>query len=235
MRVFGEGVVIVVSILLGLGIDAWWDNRQAAALETDVLRALALEVAANQEILRSNTDELNSILDLNARFIESEPEILAQLPADSVFSWVAALVSYRTFDPLSGAAILLSQTSLPSRDAVAIRAQVTEWLTVVADAREECDESRQRAGDVIELLASYSPEHGAEVVPSVAMRGPSVLSEIRRDRALVARLRIKASVQRLCAGALTNGVRAGIDTLAAALSQSSWPAPSNPSLDLTLR
>ncbi len=39
LRVFVEGVVIVGSILLAIGIDASWDRRQDAALERQVLLA----------------------------------------------------------------------------------------------------------------------------------------------------------------------------------------------------
>ena len=31
LRVFAEGAVIVVSILLAFGIDAWWEGRQERA------------------------------------------------------------------------------------------------------------------------------------------------------------------------------------------------------------
>ena len=37
LRVFVEGVVIVGSILLAFGIDAWWDGRKAKVLEQELL------------------------------------------------------------------------------------------------------------------------------------------------------------------------------------------------------
>lgn len=40
-RVFAEGVVIVVSILLAFGIDAWWDAAQEREEERQALEALA--------------------------------------------------------------------------------------------------------------------------------------------------------------------------------------------------
>ena len=39
LRVFVEGVVIVGSIVLAFGLQAWWDGRQDAALEPQVLLA----------------------------------------------------------------------------------------------------------------------------------------------------------------------------------------------------
>jgi hypothetical protein len=92
-RILGEGVVIVASILLGLGIDAWWDNRQAARLEADILSALALEVARNQASLRSDAADVEAALELIDRFLLSEADSLANVHPDSVASWVRALAA----------------------------------------------------------------------------------------------------------------------------------------------
>ena len=43
LRVFVEGVVIVASILLAFGIEAWWDGVQERAEEQLTLRALRVE------------------------------------------------------------------------------------------------------------------------------------------------------------------------------------------------
>jgi hypothetical protein len=44
LRVFVEGVVIVGSILLAFGIDAWWEERQEGVEE--LLKVLRPELAA---------------------------------------------------------------------------------------------------------------------------------------------------------------------------------------------
>ncbi len=41
LRVFVEGVVIVGSILLAFGLQAWWEGRQERAEERQALEALA--------------------------------------------------------------------------------------------------------------------------------------------------------------------------------------------------
>ncbi|MDH3424629.1 MAG: hypothetical protein OEN00_16655 [Gemmatimonadota bacterium] len=41
-RVLAEGAVIVLSILLAFGIDAWWEGRQERAEELAALSALDL-------------------------------------------------------------------------------------------------------------------------------------------------------------------------------------------------
>ena len=62
LRVFVEGVVIVGSILLAFGIDAWWDGSKERADELDYLRALrsefqaaAVELADDEEIRPEDT------------------------------------------------------------------------------------------------------------------------------------------------------------------------------------
>ena len=44
LRVFVEGVVIVGSILLAFGIDAWWEGRQERAEEQQLLTNLQQEL-----------------------------------------------------------------------------------------------------------------------------------------------------------------------------------------------
>ncbi len=51
LRVFVEGVVIVASILLAFGIQAWWEETQERVEEQEILggdlKALASEFHAN--------------------------------------------------------------------------------------------------------------------------------------------------------------------------------------------
>lgn len=50
-RILVEGVVIVGSILLAFGIDAWWARKQQAAEEERVLTTLAAEFRTNSALL----------------------------------------------------------------------------------------------------------------------------------------------------------------------------------------
>ena len=65
-RVFAEGLVIVVSILLAFGIDAWWDTRVRRADEQQVLSQLA-------EGLRLDREEFQQRLELQ-RGVEGSPQ-----------------------------------------------------------------------------------------------------------------------------------------------------------------
>ena len=53
-RVLLEGVVIVGSILLAFGIQAWWDQRQERHAETEYITAIRDEIERNLEALDGN-------------------------------------------------------------------------------------------------------------------------------------------------------------------------------------
>ena len=53
LRVFVEGVVIVGSILLAFGIDAWWEGRQERDEEVQVLLAIQEDIELNRKTKHS--------------------------------------------------------------------------------------------------------------------------------------------------------------------------------------
>lgn len=64
-KLFWEGLVIVVSILLAFAIDAWWDDRKERIEEEALLTGLEIEFRANRETLEhqlaANLNMLDSI------------------------------------------------------------------------------------------------------------------------------------------------------------------------------
>ena len=68
LRVFVEGVVIVGSILLAFGIEAWWDDRADRQTELTILGELHTALSADFEFLENTLDEF--------RRIESRTEII---------------------------------------------------------------------------------------------------------------------------------------------------------------
>ena len=103
LRVFVEGVVIVGSILLAFGIDAWWEGKQERARESEILDSLLPEFHNKRTLLLRYHAE-------HERAVEGIGEVLAGLDAvqpgervsvpDSLL--VMALVA-SSFDSPSGA------------------------------------------------------------------------------------------------------------------------------------
>ena len=53
LRVFVEGVVIVASILLAFGLQAWWESAQEGAVVERQLTVLQVEMASNSSVLEN--------------------------------------------------------------------------------------------------------------------------------------------------------------------------------------
>lgn len=60
-RIFAEGTIILVSILLAFWIDAWWDGRQAKAAEEVVLQTLLDDLLAKRQLLNERNRFVGAI------------------------------------------------------------------------------------------------------------------------------------------------------------------------------
>lgn len=132
-RVFVEGAVIVLSILLALGIEAWWDDRQERSAEIQLLVSLGDELRENEERLSGSRAFAGAMeaaayamLDAAARPVASQPSpdsvdaLLATLTWWAGTEWVTA-----TVDALvsSGDVALISDPAL--------RARLASWVNHV--------------------------------------------------------------------------------------------------------
>src|SRR5262245_61065830 len=88
VRVCGEGMLIVVSVILGLALDGWWDGRQANRLEADILTAVKIEIAANREALNENREANKGHLVLMDRFLRSDSGTLRGVSVNSAREWI---------------------------------------------------------------------------------------------------------------------------------------------------
>lgn len=76
--------MIVLSILLAFGIDAWWDARQDVAAEQALLGGLEQDMARNQREAARVLSNIRQSAAATVVFLESSPEALLGLSADSV-------------------------------------------------------------------------------------------------------------------------------------------------------
>ncbi len=80
LRVFVEGVVIVGSILLAFGIQAWWDGVQEGEEVRQDLVSVSLELMENRERIMFHVD----LMDRMASAGEAVVELMESDPATSV-------------------------------------------------------------------------------------------------------------------------------------------------------
>ncbi len=86
LRVFVEGVVIVGSILLAFGIDAWWEGRQEREEEREVLEGLRVEFMTVIEELELWAGYHRVKESLATQAIRLEPDELPDAVLDSLVS-----------------------------------------------------------------------------------------------------------------------------------------------------
>jgi hypothetical protein len=105
-----QALVIVASILLAFGIEAWWEGRQEAEHRAILLEDLATEIAQNREALsvslrrqRERVERITTLL------TELGPDAVG-LPTDSVVVLQRRVLTNPTYDPALGILELLIQS-----------------------------------------------------------------------------------------------------------------------------
>ncbi len=137
-RLLAEGGVIVGSILLAFGIDAWWDSRGDAVQERALVTALAQDFRTARE--RFNEAQL-----AHQTVLASMDRLLTYAEAGSVpeveraqVDTILSRVFYRhTFDPPMGTvATILSSGRLDLLRNQDLVGELTRWTAAVQDFRE---------------------------------------------------------------------------------------------------
>jgi hypothetical protein len=105
-RVFAEGAIIVVSILLAFAIDAAWESRQAARWRQETLADLGVEARANTEAIRDFIALYEAAVEAAERVYSSQGS-LEGLPSDSLARVFLLSVFVPTFDPDDAALMAL--------------------------------------------------------------------------------------------------------------------------------
>lgn len=191
-RILAEGVVILVSILLALAADAWWDGRQTKKAEVGALERLSEEFRGSATQLQ---EKWQAHLDVRAaaealfEFCGGESR---GVPApDSMYELLIDLVASPTYDPANGALnslITSGRLEIISNDS--LRVALAGWPSLVADLNED-EEAGWR--DVDLRLLPYLDDHIAwrsldrrstvpDWVPSRGSDFPSGWDGIFRDR-----------------------------------------------------
>ena len=184
-RVAVEGVVIVGSILLAFGIDAWWSDRQAEELEAAMSAAAYEEVAANQSALVSQLELSEYSLARIDRFLRATPRVLAQVPGDSVFATLSGFGRAEDFEPITGAALTFLQSPAASLAQASARGSVNRWVQALEKAEVERAVLQRRQESVQTEMVRYATGNAqagaANFARMVSRSGPTVLVEMRND------------------------------------------------------
>ncbi len=137
LRVFVEGVVIVVSILMAFALEAWWGGQQRAKEEDEVLRALLVEFNGAEV-------ELDRVEQRHAEVVSGADAILEQLrgaatsDATVSISALASLFLTPTADPQRGTLdALIASGSLDLIRSQALQSRLADWPAALGDYQED--------------------------------------------------------------------------------------------------
>ena len=138
-RLFLEGVLIVVSILLAFGIEAWWVRSREHAAEIEALQHLRDEFTATAERLAQTGERHESIRRSAKRLLGmTGPTPPAHLDTLAVDSLVMDLLGAPTVEPETVTLdALVGAGRLDLLSSPELRRELASWSSAMADLAQE--------------------------------------------------------------------------------------------------
>lgn len=205
-RVIGEGLIIVVSVLAALAVDAWWDQGQAKRLELEIQRAVLAELQADSAALEATIATNQEHLAAIEGFVRSRPEELTPIALAEGRDLALSLLGFSSFSSVGEAGALLVRTPPADESGVSVRAAVGEAIRAVEEVAEEHWKIDELQNQIRLHLARYAVaaanEPGWAASVSVVDHEGSRLALMRQDQSLVATVLSKSGLQRSYIGEL---------------------------------
>ncbi len=155
LRVFVEGVVIVVSILLAFGIDAWWagiESRRDAHRELGTVLEEMHEARAQLQVVALWRErELSAASSVQSRLEGASPDEPIALP-DTLFALSFGVLLINDA-PTQAAAAFVTSGHVDEVEDVELRRALLAWTSALADLRD--DEVRFGTEVVEQLLDDF--------------------------------------------------------------------------------
>jgi hypothetical protein len=132
-------VVIVASILLAFGIEAWWDGRRERENEVEILQSIRTEMQDNLLSLQGQEDSHRLWRDSALELLEVARS-QAPLPSDQVMDSLVfgALITAFSWNPSQGAITsALSSGGLALVQNSELRAMLASWSGLIDDLVED--------------------------------------------------------------------------------------------------
>ncbi len=159
-RVVAEGFVIVLSILLAFGIEAWWSERGERDAEAEALQGLRDDFVESLERLASAKSEHIEIRDASVRLLamtgpDADPTV-SDLVMDTL---VMALIGGPKVFPVTATYdALIASGRIELLESAALRRELARWSTAIADLREEEQEAFDQMDQrLLPFLWDYVP------------------------------------------------------------------------------
>jgi hypothetical protein len=191
-RLLAEGMVIVFSILLAFGVDAWWEGHTERRREAALLSDLLAEFEASRADLVARRDGARRMANANTALRDLVGEAASGLPVMLPDSLILAVLSGPTYEPETNtldAAIASGRIEIIRSDT--IQAELANWRRLIVDTREDELLVRQLSTEqVVPLLAGqidlstyydrvlpwFFEETAGQVTGSTELRGSTELA-----------------------------------------------------------
>ncbi len=202
-RVVAEGLVIVFSILLAFGIEAWWSEQDERDAEAEALAGLRDDFVENLGRLASAMSEHAEVRDASVRVLAMTGPEASQIVSDLVMdTLVMALIAYPKVFPVTATYdALIASGRIELLESATLRRELARWSTAIADLREEeRDAFTQMDQRLLPFLWDYIPVvtldvnvhpryEGVELSESrFARRYPQLLRSMRFENAVEERM-----------------------------------------------
>jgi hypothetical protein len=155
-----EGLLIVFSILLAFGIEAWWSQRGERQAEMEVLQGLRDDFVENLGRLASAMSEHGEVRDAAVRLLAmtgpDADQTVSDLAMDTLV--VASIAAPKVFPVTATYDALIASGQIGILESAGLRRELAGWSTTVADLREEeRDAFRQMDQRLLPYLWDYVP------------------------------------------------------------------------------
>jgi hypothetical protein len=137
-RLLAESVAVVLSILLAFAIDAWWDARQEAGRERDLLDGLRTDFESSRPGLEGRLTLARRMaagtVGLLAR-IEGRGSVPAVVVPDSL---ILAVLGGPTYEPATNTLdAALASGEIELLESTELRTELANWRRLLSDTRED--------------------------------------------------------------------------------------------------
>ena len=195
-RFLVEALVIITSILLAFGIDAWWDTRQERVEESEILAGLHREFAGNRDALVRRIEQHGTMLAAFSAILASVDEGEWTSTEWAVDDAIGQLLSPPTSDLGNGVRDALVQAGrLEILSDAVLRERLAEWPGFYEEVLDDEVFSREMVLDqVVPFLLRQGLDlsavlvSGTMVVEPGAEAWPVGVAQIGDDPATVRRL-----------------------------------------------
>ena len=159
-RFVAEGLLIVFSILLAFGIEAWWSQRGERLAEVEALQGLRDDFVESLGRLASATSDHAEVRDASVRLLSitgpDADQPVSDLAMDTLV--MALIAGPKVFPVTATYDALIASGRIQLLESAALRRDLARWSTAVVDLREEeRDAFRQMDERLLPFLWDYVP------------------------------------------------------------------------------